>query len=367
MRVCRCFLVGCGRISRRHIKAIAENRGEVELVGVSDLQILRAKGVQDECRALGLPPPRLFGAFDPAMLRATQSDFCVIATPSGLHAGMAQNVLRAGFSVLVEKPMALSSRGALVMIEEAERRGLILGVCHQNRFNPAVMAAYTAMQQGDFGDVYHLEGQMWWNRDPAYYKQAPWRGTYRMDGGVLMNQGIHMADLLCWFAGSELVEVQGMVYRYARPIEAEDFGAALLRFADGKMAVFSGTALVYPQNLSETLALFGSEGCAVIGGTAVDRVQTWHSQKDPPVLSQPDVQKPAADIYGNGHTPLYRDFVRALREKGRPLVDGAAGFRSMQTVLAIYASHKRDEKISLRSFRFSVDEMRREKVKGRGR
>lgn len=367
MRAYRCFLVGCGRISRRHIKAIAENRGEVELVGVSDLQIVRAKGIQDECRALGLPPPRLFGAFDPAMLRATQSDFCVIATPSGLHASMAQSVLRAGYSVLVEKPMALSSRGALLMIEEAEKRGLTLGVCHQNRLNPAVMAAYKAMQQGDFGDIYHLEGQVWWNRDPAYYKQAPWRGTYQMDGGVLMNQGIHMADLLCWFAGSELVEVQGMVHRYARPIEAEDFGAALLRFADGKMAVFSGTALVYPQNLSETLALFGSSGCAVIGGTAVDRVQTWHSQKDPPVFPPPDVPKPAADIYGNGHTPLYRDFVRALREKGRPLVDGAAGFRSLQTILAIYASHKRGEKVSLRSFRFSTGEMHRTKPTDGGR
>ena len=78
-------------------------------------------------------------------------------------------------------------------------------------------------------------------------------------------------------------------------------------------------------------------------------------------------KKPAADIYGNGHTPLYRDFVRALREKGRPLVDGAAGFRSMQTVLAIYASHKRGEKVSLRSFRFSTGEMHRTKPTDGGR
>ena len=361
MKPLRFFLVGCGRISHRHIRAIRENREQAELVGVSDARIGHAKALQEECRALGMAPPRLFDAFDPAMLRATRSDVCVIAAPSGLHAQMALRALRTGCSVLVEKPMALSTQEAEQMIKEAEGRGLTLGVCHQNRFNPPVAAAYQAVQQGEFGPLFHLDGAVWWNRQDAYYDKDAWRGTLRMDGGVLMNQGIHMADLLNWFAGSPVQWIEGMTHRYDRPIEAEDFGAALLRFADGKIAVFSATALAYPQNLSETLSVFGSSGCAVLGGTAVNRVCVWNSKS---AGACPGEKKPAGEpdraayIYGSGHTPLYRDFIRAVREGGRPLVDGQAGFSAMQVILGIYRSQQENRPVFVPTLRFSTAAMK---------
>ena len=54
MKPLRFFLVGCGRISHRHIRAIRENREQAELVGVSDARIGHAKALQEECRALGV-------------------------------------------------------------------------------------------------------------------------------------------------------------------------------------------------------------------------------------------------------------------------------------------------------------------------
>ena len=152
-----------------------------------------------------------------------------------------------------------------------------------------------------------------------------------------------------------------MTHRYARPIEAEDFGAALLRFADGKIAVFSATALAYPQNLSETLSVFGSSGCAVLGGTAVNRVCVWNSKS---AGACPGEKKPAgepdraADIYGSGHTPLYRDFIRAVREGGRPLVDGQAGFSAMQVILGIYRSQQENRPVFVPTLRFSTAAMK---------
>ncbi|MDL2311116.1 gfo/Idh/MocA family oxidoreductase, partial [Peptostreptococcaceae bacterium OttesenSCG-928-C18] len=151
-----------------------------------------------------------------------------------------------------------------------------MAVSHQNRFNPPIQKLRKAVEEGKFGKIINGTARILWTRDQNYYDMAPWRGTKALDGGTLMNQCIHNIDLLLWMMGSEVVSVKSERGTFMRDIEMEDFGALLLRFANGSIGIIEGSACVYPKNLEETLSIFGETGTAVIGGLAVNEIKTWN-------------------------------------------------------------------------------------------
>ncbi|MDR1571516.1 MAG: Gfo/Idh/MocA family oxidoreductase [Clostridiales Family XIII bacterium] len=333
----RFAMIGCGRISRKHVEALAANGAAAALAAVCDIVPGRAA---EASRAYA---ERMPGGKAPAacldyrhMLGEQGLDAVAVCVESGRHAEVALDCLRSGLHVLVEKPMALSSGDAEAMISLAGQNGLRLGVCHQNRFNPPIQRLRRALDEGRFGKLVNGTVRVLWNRDAGYYSQAPWRGTWKLDGGTLMNQCIHGIDLLQWMMGGAPETVMGMTGRFLRDIEAEDFGAAIMRFGNGSIGIVEGSACVYPENLEETLGIFGETGAAVIGGMAVDRVQTWRfadlreydgETRDPEII----------DVYGNGHSPLYADFISAVRDGRDPYISGKDGKIALDIVLRVYA------------------------------
>ena len=167
--------------------------------------------------------------------------------------------------------MALSISDCDKMIAAAEERGLTLGLCHQNRFNPPVQKLRQALQQDKLGRVINGTACIRWNRNQDYYNQAPWRGTWELDGGTLMNQCLHNIDLLQWMLGEDAGTVFAQTGNFLRDIEAEDFGAIVIRFASGAIGIVEGSACVYPANLEETLNIFGETGTVCIGGIALTK------------------------------------------------------------------------------------------------
>ena len=138
-----------------------------------------------------------------------------------------------------------------------------------------------------------------------------------------MNQCTHGIDLLQWMMGEDAVRVQASTRRYLRPIEAEDFGAAIVEFASGAVGIIEGTADVYPTNLSETLSLFGERGSVVIGGIAVNKMETWRFADSGTVgdaegkVLDPNEEDPPS-VYGFGHSALYADSSTRSRPEGNP-------------------------------------------------
>ena len=209
------------------------------------------------------------------MLAERKPDIVAIAAESGKHKEIAVDCLNAGCHVICEKPMALSTHDADAMNEAAKKAGKKLAVCFQNRFNAPVQKLRVALEAGRFGRVLHGMVQIRWNRNESYYAEAPWRGTWAQDGGTLMNQCTHGIDLLQWMLGEDAVRVQARTRRFLRPIEAEDFGAAIVEFKNGAVGIIEGSADIYPTNLNETLSVFGEKGSVVIGGLAVNKPETW--------------------------------------------------------------------------------------------
>lgn len=329
-RMFRAILIGCGRIAKNHVEAMAACT-RAEWVGFCDLVKARAEEKRDAYETLtGKHCP--VSTDYKALMEETSPDVVVIATESGNHYEIAKNALLRGIHVLVEKPITMKTEEADELIRIADEKGLTLGACHQNRFNPVVRALRRAVESGALGKIYHVTARILWTRDDAYYKLAPWRGTEAQDGGTLMNQCIHAIDLLRWTAGAKPVRVQAERARFSRPIEMEDFGAALVRFENGTVGIIEGTANVYPSNLEETLSVFAEKGTIVLGGMAVNKILTWRVEDFP----EPEAGEEVKNVYGRGHLPLYEDYFAAIEEKREPLVSGREGRDSLALVRAIY-------------------------------
>jgi predicted dehydrogenase len=334
-------LIGCGRISGKHVEAYGRLAGRVELVAACDLDIEKARKVS----------PKAYRDYR-RMLDTEKPDFVSVATDSGSHAAVSIECLQRGIHVICEKPMALSTADCDAMIAAADASGAKLAVCFQNRFNPPIARLAEAVRSDRFGRILHGSIQVRWNRGPAYYEEASWRGTWERDGGTLMNQCTHGIDLLQWAMGGDVRRVQAVTRRFLRPIEAEDYGAALLEFGNGAIGVIEGSACVYPKNLDETLSIFGEKGTAVIGGLAVNRTLVWDFLADedsrrPEGPKAPNSEADPPTVYGFGHIPLFEDFLDSIRDGREPAVSGSAGRKAVEIVLAIYLSQKRGAPVDL--------------------
>lgn len=338
-------LIGCGRISFKHVEAYIKNSDLFRMAAACDPILERAEAKAAEYRnAIPAAAIKVYGDYK-RLLADQKPDVVTIATESGKHPQIAIDCLEAGCHVIVEKPMALSTRDADAMIAAAKRTGKKLAVCFQNRFNAPIQRLRTACDAGRFGRVLHGMVQVRWNRNGGYYAEAPWRGTWEQDGGTLMNQCTHGIDLLQWIMGEDAVRVQAQTRRFLRPIEAEDFGCAIVEFKSGAVGIVEGTADIYPTNLNETLSVFGERGSAVIGGLAVNKIETWRFSDAQAVgdtedrVLNPDEKDPPT-VYGFGHAALFKDFAEAIALDREPLVSGKKGKKALEIILAIYKSQK---------------------------
>lgn len=328
-------LIGCGRISPNHIEAAKNNN--LEIVAICDLI---SEMMQEKSDKFSLNSVNKYEDYK-EMLIKEKPELVAIATESGNHAKIALDCIESGCHVIIEKPIALSIADADAIIKAGKEKGVIVCANHQNRFNKSVQYMRKAMEEGRFGRLLHGAAHIRWNRGKNYYEQAPWRGTWENDGGCLMNQCIHNIDLLRWMMGDDVDEVMAYTDRLTHSyIEAEDIGLALVKFKNGSYGIIEGTTNVYPKNLEETLYIFGEKGTAKAAGVSDNIIEEWNFQDG---LDNPDEVKAVygenpPNVYGYGHTPLYEDVIDAIKTGRDPYIDGEAGKRALELVLAIYKS-----------------------------
>ena len=340
-------LIGCGRIATNHIKAVLNNK--LELVAVCDvlpekMEALLAKHGLENNEAI-----LRYTDYKQMVEEHPEIQLISIATESGLHAEIALYCIDHNINLIIEKPMAMSMTDAEEIIRRAEAQYVKVSACHQNRFNIAVQKLRKAVESGRFGKLSHGSIHVRWNRNKDYYTQAPWRGTWAQDGGALMNQCIHGIDLLRWMMGSEVVSVYGQTRRQLHNyLEAEDLGMAVVTFKNGAVATIEGTTNVYPQNLEETLYVFGEFGTVKLGGKSTNNIDVWDFADETDADKEnKGLEEAASNVYGNGHTSLFADVVDAIEHDRQPYVDARAGRDALEMVLAIYKSAAEGKAVNL--------------------
>ena len=335
----RVAVVGCGRIAKNHFDSIAHIDG-LSLRAVCDTVEERAREAGEQW---GVP---WFTSYE-EMLAKAECDIVAIATPSGLHPAQAIKAAQHGKHVVSEKPMAISLSAADAMVQACDDAGVHLFVVKQNRLNPAVQLVRRAVDRGRFGRIYMANATVRWSRPQEYYDQAPWRGTWEFDGGAFMNQASHYVDLIQWLVGP-VESVQAKTATMARRIEAEDSGAAILKFRNGAIGVIEVTMLTYPRNMEGSITLIGETGTVKIGGTAVNKVEHWQFAEydDDDKLIEAATTNPP-NVYGFGHEGYYRNVLAVLRDESAPDTDGRSGRKSLELILGIYESAKTGREVPL--------------------
>lgn len=341
----RVGIIGYGRIAHKHVEAIKANGDK--LIAVCDVDPQRLTLLDETVLR--------FSDLESFLFQKIKLDLIAICTPSGTHAEIALKCIENGYSVLVEKPMALSISDADAIIASAKRYGVKVGVCHQNRFNLSAQILKKALQNQQLGTISHASIHVLWNRKDAYYKQASWRGTWAMDGGCLMNQCIHGIDFLLYMIDEEVTSVFGQIANRQHPdMEVEDVGMAIIQFCNGVIAIIEGTSNVYPENLEETFYIFGDQGTVKLGGLSLNEIKHWKVNQDESQICEEMVE----NEYGNGHQALYQDMKAAILDNRSPSIDAKEGKKALEVILAIYRSSREHRPVFFPLRQFSTLEMK---------
>ena len=182
---------------------------------------------------------------------------------------------------------------------------------------------------------------VFWTRPQSYYNLAPWRGTKKLDGGALMNQASHYADLLTWLIGP-VKEVHSYNTRSLK-IEAEDTGVINIKWKNGAIGSMNYTMLTYPKNYEGSITILGTNGSASIGGVAVNKILNWEF-KDKKFYDKKinKLSYSTKSVYGHGHKSYYKDLLNYLKLGDKTkIVDSIEGLKSLKLItMAINSSEK---------------------------
>jgi len=317
----------------------------VQLVGVTDVN---AAVAQARAKELGCPAYPDYGQ----MIEATRPDIVVIMTPHPFHAEIAITALEAGCHVLCEKPMAVHAGEADAMISAADRTGRLLAVSLQFRHRPEIITAKRLIDEGRLGQLQRIDVLACWTRAERYYRQTPWRGTWKGEGGgVLMNQAPHNLDLACHLAGPPS-RVVAWTRTRLQPIQAEDTAHAMLQWSGGALgSLHVSTA---EADTGDRIELLGTGGRLVIRPGSLD-VELFepdlrqHIHETDVLWSSPAAHPfPVSLPPGEAdHAAVYRNLHAAILD-GTPLMaDGAQGRLSLELANAITLSSQRDTAVDL--------------------
>ncbi|MBV9854382.1 MAG: Gfo/Idh/MocA family oxidoreductase [Streptosporangiaceae bacterium] len=351
-------VVGAGVIAATHAEAIAA-LPSATLVAVTDVQPDAAAGL---ARAHGCAAEPGLGA----LLARDDIDVVSVCVPSGLHAEVGVRAAAAGKHLVVEKPLDVTLDAADRLIGAAGDAGVAMTVISQHRFDPGLIELRRLLDDGILGRLVLGEASTKWYRTQGYYDSARWRGTSALDGGSLMNQGIHYVDLLRWCMGP-VAEVTAVCTTLAHQIEAEDVALALLRFGSGAVGTIVTSTAVFP-GLAQRLEITGTNGTVTVedgeivrralvpgvpaGVTGEDGARPAAPAADdgPGGAADPASPGGAADpaaIGADTHAAQIADFLAAIDEGRAPAVTAEDGRNALEIVCAVYESAREGRTVVL--------------------
>ena len=322
-------ILGCGRIGGRHAGHIHRL---ATLSAVCDINEARATSLGREYEVPSVT--------DLASFLTHEMDVVAVCTPNGLHAEHTIKALNAGFHVLCEKPMAIRSSDCEEMIKTAERNNRRLFIVKQNRFNPAIEAVKAKIEAGDFGQIYSIQLNCFWNRNFAYYQHSDWKGSQTLDGGTLFTQFSHFIDLLYWMIG-DVEEATALINNYAHRgvIDFEDTGVVTLKFKNGVLGTVNYTVNAYQKNMEGSITIFGEKGTVKVGGQYLNKLEYQSFEGEE--IGALRAGNPANE-YGeyqgsmSNHDKVYENLIDVLSYGGSIATNGLEGLKTVEIIEKIY-------------------------------
>lgn len=259
-------IIGCGHIGKRHA-AMIEQHPEAEVVALCDIK------PKEKLDLAGFSHLPFYNSINTLLKNHPESRVINICTPNALHADQALIALQANKSVVIEKPMDISSEKCREVIEESRRMNKQVFCVMQNRYSPPSVWLKNIMEEKHLGKIYMVQINCFWNRDERYYHKHTWKGTKKLDGGTLFTQFSHFIDMMFWLFG-DIKNIRSTFHNFSHNglTEFEDSGYINFDFVKEGTGSFNFTTSVYEKNLESSITIIGEKGTVKVGGQYMNEV-----------------------------------------------------------------------------------------------
>ena len=374
-------LVGCGGMGTRHLyglRTLARTPfNRIDLKALCDINPENARMAAAEAGKLLGVEPAIFTDLEAMAAAMPELNAVDVVTDPAVHHEVSCKALDLGLHVMVEKPMAITVRACLMMIQAARRNGRVLSVAENYRRDPSARLAHHMVTSGAIGTPYMGLFHDVSEGDRIFI--TPWRHL-KNRGGPLVDMGVHFADLIRYQLG-EIHEVYGDVrlvepvrrkadtmwrpYEYYQkqyedmaPVvtaDAEDSSVAVFRMVGG--ATVSWVVGLGGHGGCSTQLILGTEGCIEGYGTRGGRVRMRRGrgdfQEQEEMLAQAEgfeQDAVSAHFFPTGLTAAdrevdwklltmeYCEFGEAIAEGREVEVDGTEGMKDVAAVYAVFES-----------------------------
>lgn len=304
----RFAVVGCGHIGKRHAEMITRDAG-AELVGLCDILPRETLGIEAY-------DVSFFPSLDALLHSGLALDVVNICTPNGLHAGLAIQVLEAGYHVVIEKPMALTLADAEKVVYTSLKYRKQVFCVMQNRYSPPSVWIKEMVESGRLGKIYMVQLNCYWNRDKRYYKPGGWHGDAYLDGGTLFTQFSHFIDIMYWLFG-DICNIQARFadFNHTHLTAFEDSGFVNFNFVNGGMGSLNYSTSVWNKNMESSMLIVAENGSVKIGGQYMNEVEYCHIKDyEMPVLAPTNPGNDYGSYKGSAqnHNFVIRNVVNVL-------------------------------------------------------
>jgi predicted dehydrogenase len=266
-QIIRFAVIGCGHIGKRHAEMISKNP-DAELMGLCDVRSSEECGVSD----YNVP---FYATFEELLASEKELDVVNICTPNGLHAEMAIKAMKAGFDVVVEKPLTIKKSDAEKILETSFNTNRNVFAVMQNRYSPPSVWLKQIVEENRLGKIFLVHVNCFWNRDERYYTPDTWHGKADLDGGTLFTQFSHFIDIIYWLFGDvKNIRATFADFNHKELTDFEDSGLVHFDFVNGGKCSFNYSTSVYNQNLESSLTIIGEKGTVKVAGQYMNEVVT---------------------------------------------------------------------------------------------
>jgi predicted dehydrogenase len=346
----RLGLVGLGSIGHHHATQLRTLPEGAALVGGMDIAAAARERFRTEFEVPTYADhEELFAAVDAV----------IVTTPNRFHEEYAVAALEAGLDVLVEKPLAHDLASAERIAAAAREAEGFCMVGFHNRFGSPAQVLRGRIDDGRFGDVYHVEANY------VRRRGVPGRGSWFTDrsvagGGALVDIGTHAIDFALYVLGyPEVVEVSGTtrdafgtredytaIDQWGSPgdgtVDVEDSATALIRCADGQ-TVSLEVAWASNRPPNNAIVVRGTEAGASFDHVDGDLELYETSGLGTAHFTDSTVETPEE----NGHRAEQRRFVEAIRTGGPAPVPVEEGIAVQRVIDALYRSSETGRAVRL--------------------
>jgi len=333
----RVGVIGCGKIAERaSLPNLVNYKEKAEVKALCDIEEDKAKALKDKFELCGVDIIKDWKK----LVARHDIDAVFVDTPNYLHEEMTVGAAKNGKHILVEKPITITMKAADNMIKAAKSNGVYLMVEQTHRFNPVHQAAKKVLESGILGRIHNIRGRIG-HAGPEYWSEGKAHWFYdkkRSGGGAMVDIGVHITDLIRWFADKKVTEVFATIRTIEKKIKVDDNATVLFKFEDGSKGEVECSWTTRPYEVM-TFA-YGTKGKMMTSlglEKPIKVVIAKTSKGDDPNCTLEELY-PEVGSGGDWENSVHY-FIDCLVKNERPFVSGEEGRETMRVINAAYESN----------------------------